>query len=265
MTALRHGWLALLWVAVCSFAAELPVSDEEKAAGKKLAAELRAVTPGENSEITGVLKIRGRNFRNDVPVTCKIVAGDKSWQSIYEAKATPLSAAETLIIVRSSNAPNQYLYARAPQPKDPLPTPAPLPIEKAGVPFAGSDFRCTDLGLEFLHWPEQERVKGEMRLGRPCHVLESRDPKGTEVVRVKSWIDKETGGLLIAEAYDRDNRTVKEFSLSGSSFRKIDGRWQLEEMRIRSPRVGSQTILKFNLETEPPDRERSAPPPARVP
>jgi hypothetical protein len=58
------------------------------------------------------------------------------------------------------------------------------------------------LGLDFLHWPQQRRLKGEMRLGQSCYVLESRDEGAKSIVRVKSYIDKESNGLLIAEGYD---------------------------------------------------------------
>ena len=81
---------------------------------------------------------------------------------------------------------------------------------------------------------------------------ESVDPDGKRVRRVKSWIDKETGGVLIAEAYDEKNRLLKEFNLSGSSFKKVNGRWHLEEMKIRNVRENSQTVLKFDLPEERP-------------
>jgi hypothetical protein len=101
--------------------------------------------------------------------------------------------------------------------------------------------------LEFLHWPQQRRLPDETRLGQACYVLESRNPAGRQIVRVKSDIDQETGGLLIATAYDANGRVVKEFSLHGSSFKKVNGHWRLEKMEIRNHKPNSQTELKFDI------------------
>jgi hypothetical protein len=98
-----------------------------------------------------------------------------------------------------------------------------------------------------LHWPQQQRLPDETRLGQACYVLESRNPNGGEIVRVKSDIDQTTGGLLTATAYDANSRVVKEFSLSGSSFKKVNGHWRLEKMEIRNPKLHSRTELKFDI------------------
>jgi hypothetical protein len=104
-----------------------------------------------------------------------------------------------------------------------------------------------DLGLEFLHWPAQRLIRTEMRKGRVCHVLESLclKPPTNAYARVVSWIDKETGGLLLAEAYDKGNRLMKEFAVR--SFKKVEGQWQLQEMEIRSVKTGRRTRLEFDV------------------
>ena len=116
--------------------------------------------------------------------------------------------------------------------------------------FGGSDFWLADLGLHFFTWPNQALVKKEMRKGRPCKVLESRSPMppAGAYTRVLSWIDSETGGLLLAEAYDSSQKLLKEFNLR--SFKKINGRWELKEMEIRNARTGSRTRLEFDLQVE---------------
>jgi hypothetical protein len=86
-----------------------------------------------------------------------------------------------------------------------------------------------------------------MRLGQSCYVLESRDEGAKSIVRVKSYIDKESNGLLIAEGYDSIEHLVKEFSLHGSSFKKVNGHWRLEKMSIRDVKKHSQTELKFDI------------------
>jgi hypothetical protein len=153
-------------------------------------------------------------------------------------------------VIHSPNEPNQYFYSRASSPTDPLPEPKPIKPEQAAIPLAGSDFWLSELGFDFLHWPQQKKLKGEMRLGRPCYVLESINPDAPSVVRVKSYIDKESGGILVAEGYDRNKKLVKDFSLGGSSFKKVNGQWQLKKMKISSPKTDSETVLEFDLPEE---------------
>ena len=219
----------------------------EPATGEELVAQLRAMQPGENSEISGVLKIRAPNRRIEIPVVCTVVTNGDSWRVTYETRATTTSGAEKLVVIHTLGAPNQYLYARASTPGADLPDLKSVSPSEAAISLAGSDFWLSELGFEFLHWPQQKKLKGEMRLGQPCYVLESVDPNGPVIARVKSYIDKESGGILIAEAFDNKGKTVKEFSLSGSSFKKINGRWQVKKMRISSPKIDSETTLEFDL------------------
>ena len=118
---------------------------------------------------------------------------------------------------------------------------------QATTPIAGSDLWVGDLGLEFLHWPEQRVLKSEMRRGRSCKVLESVNPAPTTngYSRVVSWIDNETDGIVRAEAYDKNNKLFKECEPKG--FKKVKGRWELREMRIRNLKTGSQTVMEFDL------------------
>ncbi len=221
--------------------------EAEPQTGEAIAQELRTMRPEENTEISGVLKIRSPNRREDIPVVFNVIADKNSWCVIYETRPTTNRPAEKLVVIHSLTCPNKYLYARAPTPSAALSEPKPLASSEAAIPFAGSDFWLNELGFDFLDWPEQNKLKGEMKLGRPCYVLESHNPRALKVVRVKSWIDKETGGVLVANAFDRDNKLVKEFSLGGSSFKKIKGHWQLKKMRISSPKNKSETVLEFDL------------------
>lgn len=202
--------------------------------GDELAKEMRNLEPVENSHISGILIIRQGKVRREVPVALQTIVGKENWKVAYR---TP---DECLVLLKQEEKPTQYFTGCKEE--------KPLPSQLLTNSFAGSDFSAEDLGLQFLYWPVQKRLKGEMRLGRPCHVLESFEPKTKR--RVKSWVDVESNGILIAESYDNANRLQKEFSLSGSSFKKVNGRWQLEEMKIRNARTRSETILKFDL---PPD------------
>ena len=57
-------------------------------------------------------------------------------------------------------------------------------------------------------------------------------PAAKSIVRVKSYIDKESNAPILAEGYDARDHLVKEFSLRGSSFKKVNGHWRLEKMGI---------------------------------
>jgi len=154
------------------------------------------------------------------------------------------NAAERLTIIHAPGRPNEYLYSSGTNTSD---RPILLADDLAARPFAGSDFWLMDLGLEFFHWPEQRLLKPEMRHNRSCRVLESINPASDPAgyARVVSWIDLETDGLVCAEAYDRGNRLVKEFSVG--SFRKVEGRYQLQDMKIRNAKTGRRTELEFDL------------------
>jgi hypothetical protein len=217
-------------------------------AGKALAAQIRNALPEENSELKGTLIIRAGGQTKNVPVVCRVVIRNGAWETDYDTAATADSGAETLIVIHHTNAPSEYLYARAPAPSAALPKPAPLsPAEAAATPLAGSDFSAADLGLEFLHWPQQRQFKSEMHLGQWCYVLESRDPDAKFILRVISYIDKESNGLLIADAYDATEHLVKHFSLGNGSFKKVNGHYRLEKMDIQDKKKRSRTELKFDM------------------
>ena len=118
------------------------------------------------------------------------------------------------------------------------------------MPLAGTDFWLIDLGLDFFHWPGQKVLRYEMRRGRSCRVLESTPSPGANLGygRVLSWIDRESNGLLQAEAYDLNNKLLKEFTVR--SIKKVDGVWQVKDMDIRTLTNGSLTRLEFELTTK---------------
>jgi hypothetical protein len=86
-----------------------------------------------------------------------------------------------------------------------------------------------------------------MKRSRSCRVLESINPHPVAggYSRVKSWVDNESHGILLAEAYDVNGNKVKEFA--PKDFSKVDGQWQLQEMQISNVQTDSTTTVKFNL------------------
>lgn len=245
--------LTALFLTLCAPAQDgepYPVGPE---GGTKLAAALRSMRPEENSRWQGQLKITRNHQTLVIPAASEVeVNGGPGWKVIYAAQATDKTAAEKLIVVHSTNGPNQYLYAKALSPSAAPGEPKPLSAVEIDFPFANSDFWLSDLGFDFYHWPDQRCLKGEMRRGRPCYVLESRNPSpGPQgYSRVVSWIDRESaakdgGGIILAEAYGPDSRKLKEFSLG--PFTKVKGHWELKWMEIVNVRANSRTRLEFDL------------------
>lgn len=218
-------------------------------AGRDLAATLTSMRPVEDTDWRGVMKISGRNHKTiSVPVTCQTVAsGGPTWTVTYTAGATNGQGAEKLEIIFSTNAPPQYLYARAASATEAPGDMKALTGAAADVPFGGSDFWLSDLGFEFYHWPDQNRLKGEMERGKPCFVLESTDPHPAPVGygRVKVWVEKESGAPMEADAYGADGRWLKKFELG--SVEKVNGRWELKDLEIHNEQTGSRTRLVFDL------------------
>jgi len=89
-----------------------------------------------------------------------------------------------------------------------------------------------------------------MRRGCSCKVLESTNPNPSinGYLRVVSWIDNESGGIVYAEAYDAKDRLLKEFD--PKSFKKVNGQWELQDTEIRNVQTGSRTRLEFDLKSK---------------
>ena len=229
-----------------------PTAQASNAEGQALAAELRSARPREDLEVKGSLKIRdagGRRTR--VPFRYWFLHGEKSWQNIYETDAQGQVPAEKLVVIHTEGQANRYLHSRAGERKVSPAESAALAGDQAMVPFGSSDFWITDLGLEFLHWPEQrivEEAKIKMRKGRPCKVLESSNPRpgAAGYTRVRSWVDAEKRQPILAEAYGPDNRLIKEFEIG--SVTKVNGQWELKNLEMRNVKTDSQTILEFRYD-----------------
>lgn len=251
------GWLGFCALCVLALAIHaapdfgaVPYSPDP-VAGRQLAAELRALAPDREARMTGQITIRKAGKTADpIPFVFQVLPGQTHWSAVYETVASrPDGPVERLVIQHRPPQPNRYLVI---SPASPAPGSA-LQTNTLDHPtnaFAGSDFSAGDLGMEFLHWQKQVLLKKEMKRSRFCQVLESSPGEGDRALgygRVVSWIDHETGGIIQADAYDRQNKALKEFELN--SFKKIDGQWRLEEMEIRNLQTRTRTRLTFDLET----------------
>lgn len=249
------AWLSLLLLAgLTPFAPAATIVEpvpelNDPIAGASLAVEVRTLKPAEPIAARGILRTK----KSGQPATeAKFNFLSKpagvEWQAVYEiapSNAPPLCFA---IIHRASGT---NLYAQYSGGVSNLDSATLKPIP-AGTPLLFSDFTVGELALEFLHWPSQVLLRRELKRSRSCDVLESKNPLGDGPAgysRVVSWVDRETRGILQAEAFDHAGKLTKEFSVG--SFKKIKGKYQLEEMEIQSPPTKSRTWLKFDLEAAP--------------
>ncbi len=246
------------WAAACLVCAGPVHGQDAEESARALVMELRARWPTENVVQTGWLVVRDRNGnRTAYRLRCEVAISPTNWVSIFEAFPTNTQLAgtvERLSVLHSADCPGQYNWCYSAGAGAPSTGAEPQQqFSWAGTrwpyAFAGSDFWAVDLGLEFLCWPGQRLLKKELRRSRACHVLESVNPVPAPdgYLRVVSWVDIETGGIVRAEAYDANNRLLKEFE--PKEFKKFKGRWELRQMRIRNVQTGSQTVVELDQPT----------------
>jgi hypothetical protein len=238
-----------LLVMICAASGAQPVRDnsykDTKGEGKALVEELLNRMPPENSQILGLLKIRPQEQATiEIPVRMTVRLGTNGWDEIYETQPVAERKGEVFVVKHFGTSPNRYSFGEY-RTMEEKPVLKPLSAEQLYRPLAGSDFSLFELGLEFLHWPSQKIVKKEMRKSRSCRVVESTNPQPGpgKYSRVLSWIDFETSGIILAEAYDDKGEPLKEFSIQ--SFDRKEKR--LREVQIRNDQTGSRTRLELNL------------------
>ncbi|HXT10713.1 MAG TPA: outer membrane lipoprotein-sorting protein [Candidatus Angelobacter sp.] len=197
--------------------------------------QLLAQRPAQNTTNTGVMTIRSKNHRRQVPIRFEVFNTETNWVSRYQG-----GNMDALVIHNDAH-PNEY------QLRQPNGTITVLSGNQILMPFAGSDFWLADLGIEFFHWPEQHLIKKEMKRSRSCKVLESTNPNPSPAgySRVVSWIDNESGGIVMAQAYDAHGKLLKDFI--PKKFEKVNGQWQLEQMEIDNDQTDSSTRVDFDV------------------
>ena len=237
---------SLLSFSVAATAQTNTLSDAE-IQGRQLAQQLCDARPTTNFTQTGVLQIRdGKGVKIEYPFLVRTFVGPTDWSAIYQIIFTNHSSG-----LEGEGATIQHLggqktlYASFKRSSFETLSGSANVLE----PFANSDFWLCDLGLEFFHWPQQKVLPKTTNLkrGREYTLLESTNPNPATngYSRVRSWIDKESGGLLQAEAYDAKGEKLKEFW--PKSFGKVNDQWQVEEIQIRNVQTDSRTRLVFDL------------------
>ncbi len=235
----------VLFFAVGATAQTNSLSDTE-IQGRLLAQQLCDAKPETNLTQSGILSIRYANGnKTNFSVSFKIHITEVNWKAGY------FIGNNAWIIKHQAGEGNRYVFVEhnpdinAWNPTSFLHSDG----NETSVSFANSDFWLCDLGLEFFHWPAQKVLPKttSLKRGREYTLLESANPNPptNSYSRVLSWIDKESGGMLAAEAYDAKGKLLKEFE--PKSFKKVNGQWLLQEMEIRNVQTGSRTRLEFDL------------------
>ena len=253
------------WVGYCvaaglSLTSAMAATNELSGAeieGRNIVQHLLAQRPAENFTNSATLRIRdAKRQRSEVPVELQTFVTETNWQALYFTRGTNKDHAASLTVIHTEDRPNEYRLANFSRPAGDTNESITLHGPQAMIPFAGSDFWLADLGLEFLHWPDQRLLKKELKRSQSCYVLESRNPDANGgYARVVSWMDIDSvrdagqAAIVLAEAYDAKGKLVKEFEPKGIT--KVHGQWQLEEMEIRNAKTGSRTSIKFNRERQP--------------
>jgi len=233
----------VLFFAVGAAAETTNTLSDAEIQGRQLAQQLCEARPTDSFANTGVLQIRdNKGNRTNIFVTFSARKYPDNWTSSYVCAEVNFWQ-EALLVEHNKSQPNKYIHTASNGESN-----AALENDYSS-PFAKSDFWLGDLGLEFFHWPVQKILPKSTNLkrGREYTLLESANPNPPTngYSRVLSWIDKESGGILAAEAYDAAGKLLKEFE--PKSFKKVNGQWELQEMEIRNVQTGSRTRLEFDL------------------
>jgi hypothetical protein len=240
MNALR-AWLTvsllLVTFAVPAVTTNDPVTAERE--GRELAAKLRNAKPAENFTNTGTIAVRGpKKQRSMIQFISRVIVTETNWTSFYEA-TNGTNTLSTFSVEHRPDAPSIYRLNGTNE----------LAASQTTLSFGGSDFWLADLGLEFLHWPIQLLTRREMKRSNACSVLESKNPSPPPggYSRIVSWIDNDTGGILLARAYDANGRFLKEFW--PEDFEKVAGEYQLKKMVMENVQTDSSSALTFDLDS----------------
>ncbi len=99
-----------------------------------------------------------------------------------------------------------------------------------------------DLSLGFLYWPDPLLQGMETIRTRAAWKIDLQAPSGEPLYGVaRVWIDKESGGILRIEGYDKHGLLLRRFEII--SAQKIDDCWMLRQMRIESFVAGNPSPI----------------------
>lgn len=215
------------------------LSDAESQ-GRLLVQRILMQTPSENFSNSAVLHVRaykGEWVRCNV--TSRVIVGKDQWKNIFSSDALKPTN-EIFTVTHLLGQPNLYTHEAV------LGTSGKMLSSSKNSSFANSDFWLGDLGLDFLHWPEQRVLKKEFHRNCACSVLESVNPhdEPNGYSRIKTWVDNESLGVIEAYAYDAKGKLLKE--LRPISVIKVRGQYQVKEIEIDNVQTRSRSRLVFD-------------------
>ncbi len=118
-------------------------------------------------------------------------------------------------------------------------------------PVRDTDISYEDLAMKFLYWPNATVEGEQMLLLRKCWKIhaEPATKNDSQYASVTLWIDKESGALMQAEAFDHSGKFARRFKVI--SGQKIEGAWILKQMRIEAatdaaPKDKTPTYLEIS-------------------
>ncbi len=107
------------------------------------------------------------------------------------------------------------------------------------APVRDTDISYEDLAMKFLYWPDPTVEGSQILLLRKCWIIRAEPPSknDSQYGHVMLWIDKDSGALMQAEAFDRAGKFARRFKVI--SGQKIDGAWILKTLRIEAATPGT--------------------------
>ncbi|HCV98311.1 MAG TPA: hypothetical protein DGJ56_03340 [Verrucomicrobiales bacterium] len=206
--------------------------------GQELARSIRDTIPTESASLEATMEVTLRDRKRiKTPLTIQIKPlGQAECLMTYETKPSDGNG-EYWVVQRALAKRNEYRVDKMAKRL--------AKREDFEIGLARSSFTLSDLGLEFLHWPDQKTLRKQRRKSRSCHVLESSRSVFEGTLRVLSWVDIKSGGILAADFYSADGKVRKRFSVKGLT--KKDGQWQVDEMEMRDVAEYTRSRLRLHL------------------
>ena len=119
-------------------------------------------------------------------------------------------------------------------------------IRKTGVNYL-------DISLAYLYWPNPKYIKEDVVSERITRLVEVKNPNPSgPYAKLLIWIDKQTGGLMRMQGYDKAGKLIKRMQVMEVQRVKRGGKkyWALEKMQIytldpKNGRVRSRTYMEL--------------------
>jgi hypothetical protein len=190
--------------------------------------------------INGQLHVRQRKGirTQTLNVQINLDLGGRPSKAVYTVRDAFGSTLEEMTVIRSKSG-SRFEYAAG----DPL-TASDVP-DLYG-PIQGTDISWMDLTLSFLWWPGGTTIGTETVKGQPCFVVDVSAASGEDgkYGRVRLWIAEKFRMILRAEGYDSQGVLLRRLWVK--SFKKIDDRWMIKDMEVKSASSTHRTRLRVD-------------------